>query len=426
MEEVVQTLAEEGALSGERGNYRLEATPPELHISPTVQGVLAARIDRLAPDEKALLQQLSVIGRAFPLRLVQGVVSLPEDTLYRVLVSLQRKEFLYEQPAFPEVEYVFKHALTQDVAYGTVLHEQRKALHERTGQAMEELNKARVGDHYSELAHHYSRSGNAEKAVAYLGLAGHQTVQRSATSSRPSSCSRPCRTVRSAASMSSCCRWPWACHSLPPRAGLSRKRGTCTYGHGSCVSRWGTRLRPSRRCMGYLRFILRGRSTRRHRSWPSNSCAWPKASKTPLSCWRLIWRWGPACSTRETSPLAALAWSRGVHSTGVVDRAGLSELVGRGNYFPGVGAGRVGAQSGRHQPDTGGTGCRQATGSELWRSQHLALLAEAYGQDAQVEEGLRAVAEALAVVERTEERCSEAELYRLQGELTLGKFKVQL
>ncbi len=180
MEEVVQTLAEDGALSGERGHYRLETTPSELHISPTVQGVLAARIDRLAQDEKTLLQQLSVIGRAFPMRLIQGVVSLPEDTLYRVLASLQRKEFLYEQPAFPEVEYLFKHALTQDVAYGTVLHEQRKALHERTGQAMEGLYRTSLSDHYSDLAHHDSRSGNTEKAVEYLGLAGHQAVQRSA------------------------------------------------------------------------------------------------------------------------------------------------------------------------------------------------------------------------------------------------------
>src|SRR5262249_39494254 len=125
MEEVVQTLAEEGVLSGERGNYRLEKSPTELHISPTVQGVLAARIDRLAADEKALLHQLAVIGRQFPLSLVRQVVAQPEEALYHLLSSLQRKEFLYEQPAFPEMEYIFKHALTQEVAYGTVLHERR-------------------------------------------------------------------------------------------------------------------------------------------------------------------------------------------------------------------------------------------------------------------------------------------------------------
>src|SRR5262249_50000696 len=82
--------------------------------------------------------------------------------------------------AFPEVEYSFKHALTQEVAYGSVLHEQRKTIHERTGQAMEALYSANLDEHYSELAHHYSRSGNMEKAVEYLHLAGQQAVQRSA------------------------------------------------------------------------------------------------------------------------------------------------------------------------------------------------------------------------------------------------------
>jgi hypothetical protein len=121
MEEVVQTLAEEGVLVGERGHYRVERVPTELHISPTVQGVLAARIDRLGLEEKELLHHLAVIGREFPLSLVRQVVTHSEEELYRLLSSLQRKEFLYEQPAFPEVEYRFKHALTQEVAYGTVL-----------------------------------------------------------------------------------------------------------------------------------------------------------------------------------------------------------------------------------------------------------------------------------------------------------------
>ena len=180
MEEVVQTLVEEGSLIGEHGNYHLKATPADLQIPPTVQGVLAARIDRLASEEKELLQQLSVIGRQFPVSLVKQVVPQAEATLQSVLSSLQAKEFLYEQPAFPESEYIFKHALTQDVAYGTVLQEQRKALHERTGQALETLYGEKLDDHYYELAHHYSRSENIEKAVAYLHLAGQQALQRSA------------------------------------------------------------------------------------------------------------------------------------------------------------------------------------------------------------------------------------------------------
>jgi predicted ATPase len=145
-----------------------------------VQSILAARIDRLAPEEKALLQQLAVIGREFPLSLICQVITQPGDDLYRLLSALQGKEFLYEQPAFPEVEYTFKHALTQEVAYGSVLQERRKVLHERTAQALEALYSTTLDDHYSDLAHHYSRSGNTPKAVEYLCLAGQQAVQRSA------------------------------------------------------------------------------------------------------------------------------------------------------------------------------------------------------------------------------------------------------
>ena len=82
---------------------------------------------------------MAVIGREFPLSLIRQVITQPEGELYRLLASLQRKEFLYEQPAFPEAEYLFKHALKQDVAYGTVLQERRKALHEQTAQAIENL-----------------------------------------------------------------------------------------------------------------------------------------------------------------------------------------------------------------------------------------------------------------------------------------------
>ena len=127
-----------------------------------------------------MLQQLAVIGREFPVSLIRHVITQPEDELYRLLSSLQRKEFLYEQPAFPEVEYIFKHALTQEVAYNSVLQERRKAWHEQTAQALEVLFHSRLPDRYSELAHHYTRSGNSQKAVEYLGLAGQQAVQRSA------------------------------------------------------------------------------------------------------------------------------------------------------------------------------------------------------------------------------------------------------
>src|SRR5262245_24564718 len=180
MEEVVQTLAEEGVLRGDLGHYRVEKAPTELHISPTVQGVLAARIDRLAQEEKAFLQHLAVIGREFPLGLVRQVVTQPEEELYRILASLQNKEFLYEQPAFPEVEYSFKHALTQEVAYRSVLLERRKVLHERIGGTIETLYTRSLDEHLTELAHHFSQSGNASKALQFLERAGEQAARRSA------------------------------------------------------------------------------------------------------------------------------------------------------------------------------------------------------------------------------------------------------
>ena len=169
MEEIVQELVEQGMLRQEAPVGWVVTQPTlTLQLPPTVQGILAARIDRLAPDEKALLQQLSVIGREFPLSLVRQVITQPETELYRLLASLQRKEFLYEQPAFPEVEYLFKHALTQEVAYNSVLIERRKTLHLQTAQAIEQIFHSQLEDYYSVLAHHYSKSGQTEKAMNYL------------------------------------------------------------------------------------------------------------------------------------------------------------------------------------------------------------------------------------------------------------------
>ena len=143
MEEVVQTLAEEGALLRRtRATTGWSKRRPSCIFRPPSKACSPRVLTDSPPDEKALLQQLAVIGREFPLSLMRQVVTQPEDELYRLLASLQRKEFLYEQPAFPEVEYIFKHALTQEVAYNSVLQERRKALHEQTAQAIEALYHA--------------------------------------------------------------------------------------------------------------------------------------------------------------------------------------------------------------------------------------------------------------------------------------------
>jgi predicted ATPase len=142
MEETVQVLFDEGALVRDGAALRLTKPLNTLKIPPTVQGILAARIDRLPADAKDLLQTLAVIGRDFPLSLIRSVVTKSDDELNRLLNDLQLGEFIYEQPAVGDTEYVFKHALTQEVAYNSVLIERRQQLHERTAAALETLYRS--------------------------------------------------------------------------------------------------------------------------------------------------------------------------------------------------------------------------------------------------------------------------------------------
>jgi len=139
MEETVQVLLDEGALVHDGSAVKLTQSLDTLKIPPTVQGILAARIDRLPAEAKELLQTLAVIGREFPLSLIRAVLTKTDDVLSAPLNDLQLREFIYEQPSVGEAEYIFKHALTQEVAYNSVLIERRKQLHERIGAALEVL-----------------------------------------------------------------------------------------------------------------------------------------------------------------------------------------------------------------------------------------------------------------------------------------------
>jgi predicted ATPase len=139
-----------------------------------VKGILAARIDRLSAPNKDLLQTLSIIGKEFPFGLVRKVLEKSEDKLTPMLSELQVGEFIYEQPAFPDVEYVFKHALTQEVAYGSVLADRRKLIHEKTGDALEAMFAQQIDEHLSDLAYHFSNSANLDKAITYLVRAAEQ------------------------------------------------------------------------------------------------------------------------------------------------------------------------------------------------------------------------------------------------------------
>ena len=175
----MQVLLDEGKLVL-NGTIKLTKSLAELKITPTVQAILASRIDRLPADEKDLLQTLAVMGKEFPLGLIRKVTGKRDDELERMLGDLQLGEFIYEQPALPDVEYTFKHALTHEVAYGSVLNERRKPLHERTAQALESLFAGKLDDHLQDLARHYSRSGNTIKAIHYLQMAGEQAARRCA------------------------------------------------------------------------------------------------------------------------------------------------------------------------------------------------------------------------------------------------------
>ena len=178
LEESVRTLVEIHALEGDRGTYRLVKSLQEVQVPATVQAMLAARIDRLAPEDKRLLQTAAVIGKDVPYMLLQAVADLPETQLRENLSSLQSAEFLYEASLFPDLEYTFKHALTHDVAYGGLLQERRQELHARIVDAIEQIHKDRLGEQAERLAHHAQQAQLWEKALTYLRQAAHKAGSR--------------------------------------------------------------------------------------------------------------------------------------------------------------------------------------------------------------------------------------------------------
>jgi class 3 adenylate cyclase/predicted ATPase len=180
LEESVRTLVETKALVGERGNYRLVRPIESTQVPATVQAVLAARIDRLQPDEKRLLQSAAVIGKDVPFPLLQAIADQPEEEVRLGLAHLQTAEFLYETSLFPDVEYTFKHALTHEVAYSSLLQERRRALHARIVEAIEKLYSERLTEQLERLAHHAARGELWDKAVEYLHQAGKKAMARSA------------------------------------------------------------------------------------------------------------------------------------------------------------------------------------------------------------------------------------------------------
>ena len=180
LEEIVRTLVETDALVGERGAYRLAGELKTIQVPATVQAVLAARIDRLPSDEKLLLQSSAVVGSDVPQALLEAIVDVSAESVGRVLVSLQTAGFLYEASLFPDVVYRFKSALTRDVAYASLLREQRRVLHARIVDAIERLYHDRRTSHVDQLAFHASRGEAWAKALVYNRQVGARAVLHAA------------------------------------------------------------------------------------------------------------------------------------------------------------------------------------------------------------------------------------------------------
>jgi DNA-binding winged helix-turn-helix (wHTH) protein/class 3 adenylate cyclase/tetratricopeptide (TPR) repeat protein len=154
--------------------------PTPVAVPGTVQAVLAARIDRLSPEEKRLLQTAAVIGTEVPFPLLQAIADVPEATLHHGLAHLQAAEFLYETRLFPAPAYTFKHALTHEVAYDSLLLERRRVLHARLVEALEALAGDQVAEQVDRLAHHALRGEVWDKAVTYCQQVGIRADTRAA------------------------------------------------------------------------------------------------------------------------------------------------------------------------------------------------------------------------------------------------------
>jgi len=179
-EEIVRALSDGDAIAGSRGNYRLVRADAPIPIPDTIQAVIGARIDRLEPAHKRLLQVASILGRTVPFELLQIVAAVEESECRAGLTALQGAEFLFETRSFPAAEYIFKHALIENVAYDSLLQRQRRAFHEATLRASEIRYAARIDEYVEHLAHHAMRAELWEEAIRYSRQAGNRAVTKSA------------------------------------------------------------------------------------------------------------------------------------------------------------------------------------------------------------------------------------------------------
>jgi len=180
LEETVRSLVETRVLVGERGRHRLSERAPSMQIPATVHAIVAARIDRLAPEDKRLLQAASIIGRESRRALLEALAEVQGEALRAGLERLQAARFLHARGLAPDVEYVFTHALTHEVAYGSMLLDRRRALHARVAEAMARQGGAEGSEQLDRLAYHAFRGERWEQAATYYRLAGARAAARAA------------------------------------------------------------------------------------------------------------------------------------------------------------------------------------------------------------------------------------------------------
>jgi class 3 adenylate cyclase/tetratricopeptide (TPR) repeat protein len=176
IEEFTHALLETESIQKKNKHYVLAKRIAKVEIPDTIQGIIAARMDRLDDGLKSTMQLASVIGRDFAFRILHTITGMQEG-LKSYLLNLQRLEFIYEKNLFPELEYIFKHALIQEVAYNSLLLKKRKAIHRKIGGVIEKLYPERIEENCEALAYHYGRSDNKDKALEYLVLANRKTAQ---------------------------------------------------------------------------------------------------------------------------------------------------------------------------------------------------------------------------------------------------------
>jgi class 3 adenylate cyclase len=179
MEELTYNLLDNGSIQKKEDRFILAQDVSRIQVPDTIQGIITARMDRLEESLKRIMQVAAVIGREFAFRILEALLEIKEG-LKSGLVNLQGLEFIYAKSLYPELEYMFRHALVQEVAYNSLLINRRKEIHEKIGQAIESLHTQRLEEFYEMLAYHYSKSGNLLKAYEYLKQAGRKAVKNDA------------------------------------------------------------------------------------------------------------------------------------------------------------------------------------------------------------------------------------------------------